>query len=376
MILYIGKSQSSFIVKKIAQKKEEEVIVHDTIYELDTQIDDIIRYAIKTIVIDMDPLTAAPSEIVEATEKIRQALDAKIIIFAKGYNPGSELIQSFYNYGYTDFVISNLNTIIMEEFEKCLDGYFQKSGAMEPIVAAAEAKKQNDDALKKEKEKTLNTIKEAQRKRISIGVAGSKSYIGTTTQTVQIAKYYIHNGKTAAIVEVNSTGYFRQWMDFLKDDSKEKFSYNQGLDLFQYKDLDIYLNPEQVTKLIKQKYDCIIYDYGTYGTPEFEKLSYYDKDITCLVCGNKVNEYFQTLQALQENSERENMYYLFSFISKDDQKDILKSMTTLADRTLFPAYSPDMFAFNVDNNYEKFFKFKIQQEKKKNKQGLFSFFKK
>ena len=51
-------------------------------------------------------------------------------------------------------------------------------------------------------------------------------------------------------------------------------------------------------------------------------------------------------------------------------------MMKLAAHTLFPAYTPDMFVYSPDNNYEKFFKYKLQADKKASKKdGLFSLFK-
>ena len=69
------------------------------------------------------------------------------------------------------------------------------------------------------------------------------------------------------------------------------------------------------------------------------------------------------------------MYFLFSFTSQEDEKDILESMKGLSARTLFPGYTPDMFVYSPDNDFERFFKFKLQMEKKKEKKS-FHFFRK
>ena len=88
-----------------------------------------------------------------------------------------------------------------------------------------------------------------------------------------------------------------------------------------------------------------------------------------------MNEYASTNKALLENMNRENMYYLFSFTSNKDAKDILKNMKDLAEHTMFPAYTPDMFVYAPDNNYERFFKYKLQADKKTEKKtGIFQIF--
>jgi hypothetical protein len=156
-------------------------------------------------------------------------------------------------------------------------------------------------------------------------------------------------------------------------EEEKNYQMDQGIHLLKFKGLDIYLDPSQITKNIRQRYDCLVYDYGCYFDSDFERLSFFEKDVSCLVGGSKVNEYAATNQALKETINRENMYYLFSFTSVDEAKDIQSSMAALSEHTFFPAYTPDMFVYNPDNNYEKFFKYKLKVEKQKEKKGILFF---
>lgn len=374
MILFVGTVHESYFAKKIIEKRGEEFALLEDMQELQYLINDILRSKASTVIIDISPYVDDVKTIVEATERIKEGLNCKIIILAKGFLPGSQIIQAFYNAGYTDFILSTVLSFVQKELENCLDGVYVRDGAPEEIVKAAEEIKRENPMSKKEEEAALKAIKEAQKRKITIGVAGAKHYIGTTTQVIQIAKYFQQVGRSTAVVQMNSSRYFETWASMEEESS---YQMDKGIGLFVYKGIDIYLEPAQITKLIRQKYDCIVYDYGCYFDDDFERISFYEKDINCLVGGSKVNEYAYTNKALVENKDRDNMYYLFSFVSKEDMKDISASMMKLADHTLFPAYTPEMFVYSPDNNYEKFFKYKLQADKKAGKKdGLFSLFKK
>lgn len=373
MVLFVGTLHESYFAKKIIEKRGDEFQLLDDVRELQYLINDILRSKANTVILDISPYMDDVENVVSATEKIQDGLNCKIIILAKGFLPGSQIIQAFYNAGYTDFILGTILSFVQKELEDCLDGVYAKNGAPEEIVKAAENFQKENPLSKREEAAALKAIREAQKRKISIGVAGTKHYIGTTTQVVQIAKYFIQAGRTVAIVEMNSSGFFETWSSM---EDEKSYQMDRGIRMLKFKGLDIYLDPSQITKYIRQKYDCLVYDYGCYFDQDFEKLSFFEKDVSCLVGGSKVNEYASTNMALLETMNRENMYYLFSFTAQDDVKDILGSMKELSEHTLFPAYTPDMFVYSPDNNYEKFFKYKLQVEKQKEKKGFFFFRKK
>ena len=372
MFLFVGTTQESFFAKKIVEKRGEDFQLFDSVNELQYNVEDILRYGADVVMIDVSQYVDDVESIVGAVDRIQEGLNCKIIILAKGLMPGSQIIQSFYNAGYTDFVLSIVLAQMQKDLELCLDGEYVRNGAPKEIVEAAEQLRQGNPVSKKKEEAALKAIREAQKKKITVGVAGAKHYIGTTTQVVQIAKYFQQAGRTVAIVEMNRSGFFEEWSQMEEDDS---YQYDKGTKCLTFKGIDIYLDPTQITKIIRQRYDCLVYDYGCYYDETFEHASFLEKDITCLVGGSKVNEYAPTNEALLENMNRENMYYLFSFTSNKDAKDILKNMRDLADHTMFPAYTPDMFVYSPDNNYERFFKYKLQNDKKTQKKaGIFQIF--
>lgn len=373
MVLFVGTLHEGYFAKKIVEKRGDEFQLLDDIRELQYLIVEILRSNADTVILDISPYADDVETIVEAAEKIQAGLNCRIIILAKGFLPGSQIIQAFYNAGYTDFILSTALGSIQQELENCMDGLYAKSGAPEEIIHAAETIKKENPPSQKEEAAALKAIREAQKRKISIGVAGSRHYIGTTTQVIQIAKYFIQADRTAAVVEMNSSGYFSTWMQM---EEEKNYQADKGIGLLKFKGVDIYLDPAQVTKYIRQKYDCLIYDYGCYFEPDFEKFSFFEKDINCMVGGSKVNEYEPTNQVLGETKDRDNMYYLFSFASPEEKKEILESMKNLADHTLFPAYTPDMFVYSPDNNYERFFKYKLKKERQKEKKGFFFFKKK
>lgn len=365
MVVFIGTIHECYYAKKIVEKREEEFQVIDQLAELKNIINDVLRSKASVVILDVSPYTDDIQTIVSAADQIQMGLNCKIIIQAKGYLPGSQIVQAFYNAGYTDFILGINLAAIQKELENCLDGLYVKNGAPAEIVSAAETIKKETPISKKEEEKALKAIRESQKRKITVGVAGSKHYIGTTTQTVQIAKHFQQAGRTVAIVEMNSTRYFGQIAEMERDN--KEVQYDESLKKMKMKGLDIYLDPNQITKLIRQKYDCMVYDYGCYYDSDFERISFYEKDINCLVGGSKVNEYSEMNAALLENMDRENMYYLFSFISQSDAKEIAASMKQLETHTLFATYTPDMFVYSPDNQFDRFFKYKLQMIKKQEK---------
>lgn len=372
MFLFIGTTQESFFAKKIVEKRGDDFQLFDDVNELQYNLEAILRYGADIVMIDVSQYVDDVASIVDAVDRIQEGLNCKIIILAKGLMPGSQIIQSFYNAGYTDFVFSIVLSYMQKELELCLDGEYVRNGAPKEIVEAAQQLRQENPVSQKEEEAALKAIREAQKKKITVGVAGSKHYIGTTTQVVQMAKYFQQAGRTVAIVEMNQSRFFWEWTQMEEDSS---YQYDKGTECLTFKGLDIYLEPAHITKIIRQRYDCMVYDYGCYYDAAFERASFLEKDITCLVGGSKVNEYAPTNEALLENMNRENMYYLFSFTSNKDAKDILKNMRDLASHTMFPAYTPDMFVYSPDNNYERFFKYKLRNEKKTEKKtGIFQIF--
>lgn len=362
MIVFIGTTYESYYAKKLIEKRGDEFLVIDRGMELAEIVNDVLRTKATIVILDITPYTDDIETILQATEKIQDGLSCRIIIQAKGYQPGSKIIQAYYNAGYTDFILGINLGAIQSELTNCLDAVYVKNGAPEEIVKAAETIKKENPISRREEEKVLKAIRDAQKKKISIAVAGTKHYIGATTQAVQIAKYFSQVGRTVAIVEANSTHYFGQLAD-MEQDNKD-VSFDKSIQLLVIKGLNVYLDPSLITKNIRQKYDCIIYDYGCYNDSDFSKISFYEKDINCLVGGSKVNEYNEMNAALLENMNRDNMYYLFSFISDHEKKEIAKGMKQLESHTLFAAYTPDMFQYSPDNDFERFFKYKLETVKK------------
>ena len=372
MVLFIGTMEESFFAGKIVEARGEEFEVINEVKELNEIIIDVLRTKANVVILDVSPYTDDVRDIIESADRIVQALNCKLIVYAQGFLPGSQIVQAFYNAGYTDFITSGTLSYKQQELKNCLDGVYARDGVPEEIIKAAEEFRRENPLSKKEEIAQLKAISAAQKRKITVGVAGARHYIGTTTQVLQIAKYFIQAGYTAAVVEMNSSGFFRKWMELEED---KNYKYDAGLEILTFKNVDIFLNPAQITTNIRQKYECLVYDYGCYFDSDFEKMSYYEKEINCMVGGSKVNEYEYTNQALAENAERDNMYFMFSFTSEEEVKNIKESMKTLASRTLFPGYTPDMFVYSPENEFEKFFKFKLAREKKKEKKS-FPFFKK
>lgn len=372
MVVFIGAVDEGYFAKSIVENRDESFQVISGLGKTSDIVVEVQRTRADVVIWDVSPYEGEPDYIVGCAEKIVRALNCRFIIYAPCFLPGSRLIQAFYNAGYVDFITSGMLAYKQQELTNCLDGVYTRDGAPEDIVKAYEDFRRDNPLSKKEEAAQIKAINESKKRRITIGVAGARHYVGTTTQVLQIAKYLIQKDRTVAVVEMNNSGFFRKWMELEED---KNYKYDSGIELLTFKEVDIFLNPEQITKKIRQRYECLVYDYGCYFDSDFERMSYYEKDVNCMVGGSKVSEYEYTNQALAENADRDNMYFIFSFTSEAEAKNIKESMKALGSRTLFPAYTPDMFVYSPENKYDGFFKFKLQQDKKAEKKG-FRFFRK
>lgn len=172
-----------------------------------------------------------------------------------------------------------------------------------------------------------------------IHVAGTMPRIGTTTVAIQLILFLDRLGYKAAYVEMNSQDYIwgvtALYSECIKDKLPGKVTYN-GVELYA---------KERLTGLISggTYYDYIICDYGNISAKNFDEQTFSDCSAMIMVAGVKANEVFQTNQALKTPILMDAVY-VFSFISKEDEGDVLDMMQEKAAATAFMPYVPDPFA--------------------------------
>lgn len=171
-----------------------------------------------------------------------------------------------------------------------------------------------------------------------IHVAGTMPRIGTTTVAIQLILFLNRLGYKAAYVEMNAQDYIwgitAVYAGCVKDRLPGKITYG-GVELYA---------KERLPELLSggSHYDYIICDYGNLSSKNFDIQAFADCSAMIIVAGIKPNEVFLTNMAL-ENKMLSDAVYVFSFISKADQADVLEMMQEKAAMTAFMPYSPDPF---------------------------------
>lgn len=176
-----------------------------------------------------------------------------------------------------------------------------------------------------------------------IHVAGVMPRIGTTTVALQLILFLKRMGYKAAYVEMNVQDYIwgvtALYQECVKDKVPGRVTY-YGIDLY---------SKERFTGLTSggTHYDYIICDYGNMQVKMFDIKKFTNCGAMILVTGSKPNEIFYTESALKDKT-LEQAIYVFSFIRKEDEGDILEMMQNRANQTAFMPYSPDPFIAEIE----------------------------
>ena len=111
---------------------------------------------------------------------------------------------------------------------------------------------------------------------------------------------------------------------------------------------------DKLQETLKRDYDFVVFDYGVYSENGFNKISFLEKDIQIFVCGSKPGEEFNSTYDVIKNNFYNNVSYIFSFVAKTEQKELLELMEEKAETTFFAEEARDPFAFSgAGSFYEK-----------------------
>ena len=344
MILFIGSNQRGFFIEDMTNDTLEYT---GPITDITSVISQAISKAYDIICIDLNSLLNNKEEILSTTIKIQTACNSRIFFLASDYVEESELLTLLAKNGYHNFILAKSLGGMKEEYQKCLDGVYDEKYPLEQISIPTITEESNlsvDDILFKTQRKLCKTV----------AFCGACGRIGTTTQALQLVKYLLIQGYKACYVEMNNSNYINNLMDIYDDSS---YSYDATTGYLRKDNVDIYNKTEFLPQLAKLNYDFIIYDYGCYATTEFNTLSFIEKDIVVVVGGVDPTELTATTQVIASLSQyqKDNIYYMYSFVHEQEQKDIIELMEELGDRTLFATYAPNplIYTSGSDELYAK-----------------------
>ncbi|MBO5485042.1 MAG: hypothetical protein J6K58_06755 [Lachnospiraceae bacterium] len=356
MIVFVGKRERGFFCEEIARKREVQcVYIPENLY-IEEQAKEILRYKekAKAIIYDLEQYVDESEILEDWILKIQEAIGIQTIIFAAGYLPQSKIVNDLYHKGIRNFIFSVFLGEQKEDLELALDGYFEhfgyeKRGIVFEETEPKEAAGQENNEIKK-----------------SIGLAGAVARMGTTTQAIQFVKHLQFTGYQAAYVQMNG----HHWVEELAEAySEAEQDTDEGRVTYQF--VDMYYRLDKLQDVLKKQYDFLVYDYGVYSEHDFNKISFCEKDIQVFVVGSKPGEFEKTYEVISNNFYN-SVYYIFNFVAKAEQKDLLELMEEKAVNTFFAQEARDPFAYAGQSEvFEKMLPLEAKAMNDKKKTGFF-----
>lgn len=352
MIGFAGKMENGFFCQEIATKRDTECCFIKENQHIEEQAKEILRLKeeISVLVVDIQQYTDEPELLEEWILKIKEAIRVQIIIHCPGYAPQSRIISGLYHKGIKNFIFGYYLSQRKEELELAMDGYFEHFGYESRGISF-------EEETEEEQEESQKQIKR------SIGVAGAVARMGTTTQAIQIIKYLLFHGYKAAYIQMNA----KHWVEDLAEAYSEA-EHDKDEGCVSYQSVDMYYKVEKLQDILKKNYDFFVYDYGTYSDHDFNKVSFLEKDIQIFVVGSSPGEFEHTYKVISSNFYN-NVFYIFNFTAKTEEKDLLELMEEKAKDTFFAGDARDPFSYDGGHLYDKMIplEVKLQKEKKSKK---------
>ncbi|MDO5556664.1 MAG: hypothetical protein Q4G05_00240 [Clostridia bacterium] len=301
------------------------------------------------IIIDINSTKESEDEIIKAVVAIKSMYNIRIIIMALGYKEGNSLLAKLFNEGIYNFVVGKDNETQKEELMNCLvgDGN-QYKDAVRFRAEVINTKRKDRVIIKKEYKK----IKQFE----TIGIVGTESHIGTTTQALLICSFLNSLKLNACYINANPNtdiSYFEE-LGAIK---------NKNTDMLSYKNIDMW-RKENTVDAMNLAYDFYIYDYGVFDESKID--NFISKGVKIVVSGTKIWEFAGLKNVFSHLEKLKDLKFLFNFTEQEKQKEWLKNMSKFSKGTYFTEYTPNPFAINVNEQiYHRIFKEYIAEKSSK-----------
>lgn len=307
MIIFVGTKDKGFFLQDMPLQEE---ISYTGYIEIDKLKNYVLSNSNSCIVIDVTLWSDDSKIIADRINDVAASTRSKVIIFAVGYPPGSKLCCALREYGISNIITAGNLADIKAEFMTFYND--EKSNTIKRVTV------ESFDVEIKHPSAT------------TIAVAGAQSRIGTTTQCFQIVKYLSSKGYKTAYLEFNNSDYLKKM--------KKLFGLSESD--FTFEGVNIY-SKEQINKVL-QEFDFIVYDYGCLTSQTFNQYSFLERNISIVVCGANPGEIEHSTKALSIFQKYEDIIYLFNFVAKSDETDIVSLMGNR--KTYFSPLIPDAFS--------------------------------
>jgi len=182
---------------------------------------------------------------------------------------------------------------------------------------------------------------------LTIGIAGTESRIGTTTQSLLICSFFNAMNIKACYISADNKETVKTIENYAELDSRNET-------MITYKGIDIYKKSASV-EAINFGYAFYIYDFGELNDENLD--NFISKDIKIIVSGSKMWEVDNLFDMIDKLQKLKEISYLINFTAQEEQKAFLSNMRQYEKTTYFPEYTPNPFATDVNLSlYHRIFK--------------------
>lgn len=342
-ILFIGSEVTGHFASEWAQSRQAAYGQIDTHAHIKQTTGDILAYAgygqhpVDVLIYDVEAFIDPAEEIATEIAGVAKTLNAKPIIYMPSFQPGAALPQALLARDIKRYIFAGSAADLKEQLAKNIGGYFDANERaeveeMQLIQAEANAKVENFK---------------------SIGLAGSQSRIGTTTQAIQAVKYLQHLGYKACYIQLNQAEYFDasqrsgKYRTLSYVDKCAAWYDKRKSPAVVYGGVDLYAGQEALAEA-KEDYDYYVYDYGAVFDRDFDRTAYLKDDIKILVGGGKVHE-FDAIERILSLPAYASCSVILSFMptGDEDRADALRLLTEAGGSRpiTFAGFVPDPFVF-------------------------------
>lgn len=330
--LYLGTEQKGYWVAEVAAQYSCEVEYSGYILSSSNLINRALAKPYDYIIVDIADLYLSGPELKFTIEQIKTGSAASVALVAQGMSSSSVAITACIAAG-----IKNIcNSLYVGDLRDEIKLFFEGVPNVEQMVS------DTNGEVNVLKDKLPYNVLNVPRK--TIGVAGSISRIGTTTQALQIVKYLQMKGKKTAYVEINSTGY----IDSLLKIYGEARLVDESLGWVTYQGVDMFKNLSEIERLYQMGYEYFVFDFGSMQTDDFQELLFYEKDYKITVHGIKPAEIIAFDSAIRKLYSR-SVSYLFSFIPDNEHDSVYEMMDDRQRVTYFAPVITNPYSYNSES---------------------------
>lgn len=327
MILFIGTQAAGYFVSEVAAECGESVTYTGKLPALKQVSDIALESLYDFIILHVDELPGSHEEIAEMLSRVQKVTKSTLVVLAMNYSLQSELVQNIQKMGLSHVIVD----VNLSEIKRQLGQIFRLEWEQSAPPIPTDIPENSSPCAA---DRTFQTV----------AIAGANPHMGATTLALQFVKYLLFCGQKACYIQMNASGYIsalRQGYEVQSEDV--------SLGRVTYQNVDLYEKQDKISHVRKLDYDFYIYDYGVCTAPDFQRVSFLEKDRKFLVCGTSPEELCKTNDALSEFYDTD-LQYIFNLVPEHEQPDILTMMEEKAAQTYFTGYIPDPFVYSSISN--------------------------